>query len=103
MRVNLRFFVVLFATVLLTQCETLDTVADAGTIIVEGTQFYPDETGLTYIVPEGEVIATILLKGVVLSSLIRGVVIPTRLKLVGTFAGLLILLKTAPLPSRRAL
>ena len=53
MRVNLRFFVVLFATVLLTQCETLDTVADAGTIIVEGTQFYPDETGLTYIVPEG--------------------------------------------------
>ena len=53
MRVYLRFLGVLLAPVLLTQCETMDIVADAGTIIVEGTQFYPDEIGVTYIVPEG--------------------------------------------------
>jgi len=40
---------------LLTQCETMDTanVGKSGTITVQGTSFYPDETGFTYIVPSG--------------------------------------------------
>lgn len=40
---------------LLTQCETMDmaNVGTSGTITVQGTSFYPDETGMTYIVPSG--------------------------------------------------
>lgn len=39
----------------LTQCETMDSanIGNAGTVTVQGTSFYPDETGMTYIVPAG--------------------------------------------------
>lgn len=41
--------------ILLTQCETMDTadVGTSGTVTVQGTSFYPDETGMTFIVPAG--------------------------------------------------
>jgi len=45
----------LFAAALLTQCETMDSgvAGGAGTVNVQGTLFYPDETGITYHVPTG--------------------------------------------------
>ncbi|MEM9281608.1 MAG: hypothetical protein AAGA96_07280 [Verrucomicrobiota bacterium] len=36
-----------------TQCETTDTGGSGGKVTVAGTLFYPDETGKTYLVPEG--------------------------------------------------
>jgi hypothetical protein len=46
---------VIFAALLLTQCETMDATAPAPavTVVVSGTLFYPDEAGITYQVPEG--------------------------------------------------
>lgn len=53
MKFGLRLLLVLLLTLLLTQCETMETVGGGATVTVQGTQFYPDESGLTYIVPEG--------------------------------------------------
>jgi hypothetical protein len=43
------------AALLLTQCETMDTTApgSVSSVVVEGTLFYPDESGVTYRVPAG--------------------------------------------------
>ena len=52
----------LFAALFLLQCETIEespapgsavVPGSAATIVVAGTLFYPDETGVTYLVPTG--------------------------------------------------
>ena len=48
-----RLLLVLLLPLLLTQCGTMEAEGGGATVIVQGTQFYPDESGLTYIVPEG--------------------------------------------------
>lgn len=55
MKSLLQWFPVLPLLVLFTQCETMDTSepGDGGTIRVQGTVFYPDTKGTTYIVPAG--------------------------------------------------
>lgn len=60
MKVSLRCLAGIACMVVLSQCETLETsgsattgVGTSGTITVEGTSFYPDETGVTFIVPAG--------------------------------------------------
>jgi len=44
-----------FAALLLTQCETMDATVpgSVSNVVVEGTLFYPDESGVTYRVPAG--------------------------------------------------
>lgn len=52
----LRLLPLVCAVVLLVQCESLDTMAPAGgagSRVVVGTEFYPDEKGVTYRVPAG--------------------------------------------------
>lgn len=53
MKSGVQLLLVLLLPLLLTQCETMETAGGGGTVTVQGTQFYPDESGLTYIVPEG--------------------------------------------------
>lgn len=45
----------LIVTLLLTQCETMETATpgSSSTVTVVGTLFYPDEKGVTYHVPAG--------------------------------------------------
>jgi len=46
----------LFAALLLMQCETMEETTAPGSsasVVVAGTLFYPDETGITYRVPTG--------------------------------------------------
>ncbi len=52
MKFLLRGLPALILPFLLTQCETMDS-GGGGTIQVEGTSFYPDEIGSTFIVPAG--------------------------------------------------
>lgn len=47
MKFGLRLLLVLLLPLLLTQCETTETAGGGATVTVQGTQFYPDETGLT--------------------------------------------------------
>lgn len=53
MNSSVQLLLVLLLPLLLTQCETMENAGGGGTVTVQGTQFYPDESGLTYIVPEG--------------------------------------------------
>lgn len=53
MKFGPRLLLVLLLPLLLTRCETMETEGGGATVMVQGTQFYPDESGLTYIVPEG--------------------------------------------------
>tara|TARA_R110002096_G_scaffold24120_1_gene76269 strand:+ start:1444 stop:1824 length:381 start_codon:yes stop_codon:yes gene_type:complete len=53
MKILVRGLFALVLPILLTRCETMDTAGSGGTIQVEGTSFYPDEKGKTFIVPQG--------------------------------------------------
>ncbi len=55
MRIFLTGICLTAATLLLTQCETMDATApgSASSVVVTGTLFYPDERGVTYRVPAG--------------------------------------------------
>lgn len=57
MRIFFRGVFLSIVAALLSQCETMETTTASSTsrpeIVVEGTLFYPDETGMTYRVPTG--------------------------------------------------
>lgn len=49
----LRVLCLVLLSLLLVQCETLETTGTSGSVTVQGTLFYPDEKGITYRVPAG--------------------------------------------------
>lgn len=58
MRIFLSGICLIASALLLTQCETMDTMettapGSASSVVVTGTLFYPDERGVTYRVPAG--------------------------------------------------
>ncbi len=55
MRSLLKSAAILGVAMTLCQCETMDTTGSASgpTVTVDGTLFYPDEVGATFIVPTG--------------------------------------------------